>query len=91
MLRNAMLNLPPDCGGSLGTEALQKQAASPLPPDRAPAVPGKQRKSRFWPDPGRISVLKRALFQALAGQIRYSADQWNFSADQRIKGALTIE
>jgi hypothetical protein len=24
-------------------------------------------------------------------QIRYSADQWNFAADQRIKPALSVE
>jgi len=29
MLRNAMLDLPQETGGSLGTEARQKQAASP--------------------------------------------------------------
>jgi hypothetical protein len=33
----------------------------------------------------------RALFQVVGGQIRYSAEQWNFSAYQRILDGLTME
>jgi len=38
-----------------------------------------------------VARYNRLLFQLLMRQIRYSADQWNFFADQRILHALTIE
>jgi len=34
---------------------------------------------------------KESVFQVLAWQIRYLADQWNFTADQRISNAVTTE
>jgi hypothetical protein len=45
----------------------------------------------FFGKVGRVPVQKRPLFQALACQIRYPADQWKFLRDQRIRGALTTE
>jgi hypothetical protein len=56
-----------------------------------PPRTGIQRKSRFSGKVGRVSEQKRTLFQVLARQIRYVADQWNFSRDQRIRAALTTE
>src|SRR5271169_2560596 len=56
-----------------------------------PPGPEIQRKSRFRAKSGRVSVQKIALFQALACQIRYAADQPNFARDQRIGAALTTE
>ena len=55
-----------------------------------PPAPQIQRKSRFR---RQIAVLCRkiALFQLLETQIRYLADQPNFSPDQRIKAEITIE
>jgi hypothetical protein len=50
-----------------------------------------QRKSRFSGKIGRVSAQEIGLFQKLARQIRYAADQWNFSCDQRIRLARTSE
>jgi hypothetical protein len=38
-----------------------------------------------------LAVENRAQFQWLADEIRYLADQWNNSAEQRIWAALTAE
>jgi hypothetical protein len=38
-----------------------------------------------------VTGYDRLLFQPLMRQIRCSADQWNFFADQRILRALTIQ
>jgi hypothetical protein len=60
MLRNAILNLPPDSGGSLGTEEDKLQAASPSARLPAPEI---QRKSRFRPNPGPVSRRKGPYFK----------------------------
>jgi hypothetical protein len=51
----------------------------------------KQRILRFLGLFGAAVEKRKALFQALASQIRYLADQPNFLTDQRIKAALTAE
>jgi len=50
----------------------------------APAKGEIQRKSRFRTRTDRFGVKNKALDQRVRGEIRYSADQRNFLADQRI-------
>src|SRR5208282_5984389 len=50
-----------------------------------------QRKLRFCRKTAQMDKHNITLFQSLRSKIRYSADQRNFSADQRIKAALTTE
>jgi hypothetical protein len=51
----------------------------------------KQRKSRFQHGSDRFAVKNNASNQRVGREIRYSADQRNFFADQRIFGDLTME
>jgi hypothetical protein len=51
----------------------------------------KQRKSRFQHGTDRYVVKHMALNQRVGRKIRYSADQRNFFADQRIFDGLTME
>jgi hypothetical protein len=45
----------------------------------------------FCHEAATMSGYDRSLFQSLTKKIRYLADQRNFSTDQRIKAALSIE
>jgi hypothetical protein len=56
-----------------------------------PAGGEKQRKSCYHHKTAMVAGYDRLLFQPLMRQIRCSADQWNFFADQRILRALTIQ
>ncbi|HKM73781.1 MAG TPA: hypothetical protein VJX94_27585 [Stellaceae bacterium] len=51
----------------------------------------KQRKLRFCHRIAQMILQNSTSFQWLRLQIRYAGDQWNFSKDQRIKTAGTIE
>jgi hypothetical protein len=50
-----------------------------------------QRKTRFSPQNGPSGLVEAVSSQSLTRQIRYSADQPNFFADQRIETALSTE
>jgi len=54
-------------------------------------TPEIQRKSPFRPWKGPMPSPNSALFQSFRLQIRYAAEQWNFSRDQRIFGGVTTE
>jgi hypothetical protein len=61
---------------------------SSLPP-RLPRINNENRV--FAAKTGRIAQRTTQHFSRLAYKIRYLADQWNFSPDQRIKAAVTTE
>jgi hypothetical protein len=94
MLRNAMLDLPQETGGSLGTEARQKQAAFPpaqASPIRHAPAPKYNENRAFRHKTATAAGYNRLLFQVVTHQIRCSWDQRNFRRDQRIRDTLTTE
>jgi hypothetical protein len=58
---------------------------------RIPPAAKNNENRAFRPKTATVTGYDRLLFQLLMRQIRYSADQWNFFADQRILRALSIE